>query len=113
MQRAIALGALWLCLLLPAAVQAALAHRCADAAAGQAAKLVAFHHGPDDRIAVDARSVRQIAGLTNPAARDQSFDVLEVWGYVYKGSYRMRFIYARLPGSCVLMGQEILEHARL
>lgn len=38
-----------------------------------------------------------------------SFDVLEVWGYIYKAEYRMRFIYARIPGECVLMGQEILE----
>ena len=28
-------------------------------------------------------------------------------------SYRMRFIYARVPGECVLMGQEVLEFASL
>ncbi len=37
------------------------------------------------------------------------FDVLEVWGYIYKAEYRMRFLYAQIPGECVLMGQEILE----
>jgi hypothetical protein len=37
------------------------------------------------------------------------FDVLEVWGHVYKATYRMRFIYAQIPNSCALMGQEILE----
>jgi len=37
------------------------------------------------------------------------FDVLEVWGYIYKAEYRMRFIYAQIPGSCLLMGQEIIE----
>lgn len=37
------------------------------------------------------------------------FDVLEVWGYIYKAQYRMRFLYAQMPGACVLMGQEILE----
>jgi hypothetical protein len=37
------------------------------------------------------------------------FDVLEVWGYIYKAEYRMRFIYAQIPDSCVLMGQEIIE----
>ena len=36
-------------------------------------------------------------------------DVLEVWGYIYKAEYRMRFLYAQMPGTCVLMGQEILE----
>ena len=25
------------------------------------------------------------------------FDVLEVWGYIYKAEYRMRFIYAQIP----------------
>jgi len=38
---------------------------------------------------------------------------VEVWGYVYKGQYRMRFIYAQPPQNCVLMGQEILEYADL
>jgi hypothetical protein len=37
------------------------------------------------------------------------FDVLEVVGHIYKASYRMRLIYAQIKGSCVLMGQEILE----
>jgi len=37
------------------------------------------------------------------------FDVLEVWGYIYKAQYRMRFLYAQIPDACVLMGQEILE----
>ena len=27
------------------------------------------------------------------------FDVLEVWGYIYKAEYRMRFIYAQIPTS--------------
>ena len=36
-------------------------------------------------------------------------DVLEVWGHIYKADYRMRFIYAQVSGTCLLMGQEILE----
>ena len=39
----------------------------------------------------------------------QTFDVLEVWGHIYKADYRMRLIYAQIKGSCALMGQEILE----
>ena len=39
------------------------------------------------------------------------FDVLEVNGYVYKATYRMRFIYAQIPDACVLMGQEMIELA--
>jgi hypothetical protein len=49
--------------------------------------------------------------LRNPADRRQQFDVLEVQGYVYRASYQMRLIYARIPGKCVLMGQEILERS--
>jgi hypothetical protein len=36
-----------------------------------------------------------------------------VWGNIYKGQYRMRFIYARQQKECVLMGQEIIEYAKL
>jgi hypothetical protein len=61
--------------------------------------------------------LRQLApnagAIRNPANRAQRFDVLEVWGDVYKAQYRMRFIDARLPGECVLMGQEILESSSL
>jgi hypothetical protein len=37
------------------------------------------------------------------------FDVLQVWGAIYKADYRMRFVYAQIADSCTLMGQEILE----
>ena len=91
---------------------AAPTHRCAGAATEQAAKLLAFHFGSDTRAEIDG-PVKRIVPLSNPADRKQVFDVLEVWAGVYKGRYRMRFIYARLPGDCILMGQEILEYARL
>ena len=40
-------------------------------------------------------------------------DVLEVWGYIYKAEYRMRFIYiqSKDKNSCALMGQEIIENS--
>ena len=57
--------------------------------------------------------MKSLAPLRNPADRKQMFDVLEVPGCVEKARYRMRFIYAQLPGDCVLMGQEIMEDARL
>jgi hypothetical protein len=88
------------------------AHHCSSAATEQAKKLLAFHFGPDNRIEID-KSVKELAPIHNPANKKQLFDVLEVWGYIYKGQYRMRFIYARLPGECILMGQEILEYASL
>jgi hypothetical protein len=87
-------------------------HSCADAATEQARKLLAFHFGSSDRIDI-APSVKTLSPIPNPANRKQRFDVLEIWGYLYKGRYRMRFIYAQQPGECVLMGQEILEYASL
>ncbi|MGE3177889.1 MAG: hypothetical protein AB7O32_10505 [Vicinamibacterales bacterium] len=87
-------------------------HRCAGTASEQAARLLAFHLGSSDRIEI-APAVKTLAPIRNPADRRQRFDVLEVWGYVEKGQYRMRFLFARLPGDCLLMGQEILEHAAL
>jgi hypothetical protein len=87
-------------------------HRCAPAAREQAQKLLAFHVGGDERIEIDM-SVRTLAPIRNPANRLQRFDVLEVWGRIYKGQYRLRLLYARIPKECVLMGQEVLEYADL
>lgn len=87
-------------------------HRCAPAAREQAQKLLAFHVGGDGRLEIDM-SVRTLPSIRNPANRLQRFDVLEVWGRIYKGQYRLRLIYARIPKECVLMGQEVLEYADL
>ncbi|WP_420997009.1 hypothetical protein ACKI2N_013685 [Cupriavidus sp. 30B13] len=92
-----------------AAAAAAPQHACAPAALKQAGKLLAFHAGPDDRIEIDT-GVKVLAPLKNPAGKDK-YDVLEVYGYIYKGTYRMHFIYA--PAGCTLMGQEVLEIANL
>ena len=88
------------------------AHHCATEAVEQAEKLLTFHFGPDGRIEID-KSVSVVAPIRNPANRAQFFDVLEVWGHIYKGEYRMHLIYAQIPGECVLMGQEVLEFASL
>lgn len=88
------------------------AHRCASAASEQAQKLLVFHFGPDDRIEID-KSVKVLPPIRNPANPAQRLAVLEVWGHIYKGQYRMRFIYAQIPKECVLMGQEVLEYASL
>ena len=87
-------------------------HRCAAEAVEQAQKLLTFHFGQDGRIEID-KSARVVAPIANPANRAQRFDVLEVWGHIYKGEYRMHFIYAQIPGECILMGQEVLEFASL
>ena len=87
-------------------------HHCSSAATEQARKLLAFHFGTDHRIEID-KLVKKLAPIPNPSNKKQLFDVLEVWGYIYKGQYRMRFIYARLPGECILIGQEIMEYVDL
>lgn len=85
---------------------------CAARATDRAKQLLAFHFGPDDRITVD-KSAKRLPSLRNPEDPAQSYEVLEVWGYIYKGRYRMRFIYFNSPASsCLLMGEEILEYAR-
>lgn len=87
-------------------------HRCSEAATKQALKLLNFHAGSDDRIEID-KAVKILSPMRNPANKSQSFDVLEVLGYIYKGQYRMHFIYAQNSGNCLLMGQEIIEFASL
>jgi len=96
----------------PSSISAQPAHHCAAAAGEQAQKLLAFHFGPDGRIEID-KTVKVLAPIRNPANRAQRFDVLEIWGHIYKGQYRMHFIYAQLQDDCVLMGQEVLEFASL
>lgn len=108
------LALLALCALPPslhARAPVAPAHRCAADARTQARRLLALHRGPDDRMAIDSQ-VRVLAPLRNPGGGG-ALDVLELRGYVYKATYRMRFLYAPGRGECVLMGQEILELARV
>jgi hypothetical protein len=86
---------------------------CAARAIGRAKQLLTFHSGPDERMTID-KEVKQMPSMRNPEDPKQTFEVLEVWGYIYKGRYRMRFIYYNSPATaCLLMGEEILEFARL
>ena len=102
-----------LALLLLASFNASAAiPQCSSSAVAQARKLLSFHTDGDDRASVD-KSARQLPSLANPANKAQKFLVLEVMGNVYKGEYRMRFIYYPMGKECVLMGQEILELASL
>ena len=61
--------------------------------------------GPDIGLVTRLKKLPPVKALKGSG----KFDVLEVWGYIYKAEYRMRFIYAQIPDSCLLMGQEILE----
>ncbi|MDM0115404.1 hypothetical protein QTI66_24860 [Variovorax sp. J22R133] len=93
--------------------QAQSTHRCAADALKQAKLLLLFHAGAGTNeadVGVDD-TVKVLAPLRNPVNQRQLFDVLEVAGYVYRANYRMRLIYARVPGTCALMGQEIIERS--
>ncbi|SEK41581.1 hypothetical protein SAMN05428989_0076 [Pseudoxanthomonas sp. GM95] len=87
---------------------------CKDEATVQARKLLVFHFGSDDDRIDISPNVEPLPSIVNPRNARQRFDVLEVWGTIYKGNYRMRFEYwPDKDGSCTLMGQEILEYASL
>ena len=84
-------------------------HGCAADAIAKADQLLRFHGEipPDQPHAVD-KDVKVLTPIKAIKGNGR-FDVLEVWGYIYKTDYRIRLIYAQIKGSCALMGQEILE----
>jgi hypothetical protein len=88
------------------------APQCSGEAVARAKKLLTFHFGEDDRIRISP-DVKELPPIRNPANKKQQFKVLEVWGSIYKGQYRMRLIYYVSGNDCTLMGQEILEYANL
>jgi hypothetical protein len=97
-----------LVLLLLSTSFAGAAPRCAAEAKERAKALLAFHFGEKpDRFAIDD-TVKELPPI-KVLNGNGKFDVLEVWGHIYKGDYRMRFIYAQIKDSCTLMGEEILE----
>jgi hypothetical protein len=101
-------------LFLSTSAAAAQTHPCAQDAIAKARPLLELHHGTkleelgtiDDKVKV-LPAIKALKGKGK-------LDVLEVWGYIYKAEYRMRFIYIQgtKPGEpCALMGQEILENS--
>ena len=88
------------------------ASQCGEQARAQAERLLAFHVGPDDRISIRTE-VEQLDSVPNPGAPEETLQHLEVWGDIYKGRYRMRFLYADVYDGCLLMGQSIMEFAEL
>ncbi|MCC6920397.1 MAG: hypothetical protein IT548_14460 [Alphaproteobacteria bacterium] len=97
-----------------AALSAAQAadHPCAEDAKARAQKLLQFHFTDGDMSEVGNIGIDDQVKVLAPvkAARGTGkFDVIEVIGYIYKAEYRIHLLYAQIPDSCVLMGQEILE----
>ena len=94
------------------------AHPCADDAIAKALPLLQLHFCGGNGCKSDAKdsvgreniesSVKTIGSMKVPVGKGR-MDILEVTGHVYKANYRMRFLYAQIPNTCALMGQEILE----
>ena len=92
----------------PGSAEAQTAHPCAADAVDHARKLLAFHFD-DASTEVSVDDTAKAVGTVKALRGEGRFDVLEVWGFIYKAEYRMHFLYAQIPGTCALMGQEILE----
>lgn len=85
-------------------------HPCAGDAVAKAAPLLKLHLDDAElakNVAIDAQ-VKTLAPVKALKGNGR-FDVLEVTAHVVKADYRLRFLYAQIKGSCVLMGQEIIE----
>jgi hypothetical protein len=109
MKRVLAAHLLPVLLLTTTTAHAAMDQPCVAQAVVKAGPLLRFHN---DLKATDPVDIEPDAKLLPPVKALKgkgSFDVLEVTGHYIKATYRMRFIYAQVKGSCVLMGQEILE----
>lgn len=100
-----------LCLVTSGLASGKPVHHCSIEASIQAKKLLNFHFGLDDRTEID-KHVAVLKPIKNPAGKGK-LDVLEIYGHIYKGTYRMRFIYAQTKNQCLLVGQEILEMTSL
>ena len=95
-------------LLTAAAIAPAIAHPCDADARTRAVPLLQLHfEDPQVEVGIgdDVKELAPVKALKGSG----KFDVLEVWGYIYKAEYRMHFIYAQIPNECLLMGQEIIE----
>ncbi len=95
---------------------AATRHACSSDAINRAKQLLVFYRQPDELGFAGQWTVDDVATKIGTVAAihgKRRYDVLQVWGYIYKARYRMRFIYALVTGKCVLMGEEIYEDSAL
>ena len=92
-----------------AATAQAAPHACASDAIAKAEQLLRLHGEAQTDQPVAVEEGVKILPPVKALKGNGRFDVLEVWGHIYKADYRIRLIYAQIKGSCALMGQEILE----
>lgn len=84
---------------------------CLDVAIEKAPKLIEFHFGNLNgfNVEIDRDSAKNLKQIKNPADVSENLAVVEIWGSVYKGNYRTRFIFSTKDGGCLLVGQEVIE----
>ncbi len=87
-------------------------HPCAKDAAAKGNLLLKFHflEGEEDKnfkatVGDDVKVLPPVKAVIG----NGRFDVLEVWAAIYRTEYRMRFLYTQTKGSCILIGQEIIQ----
>ena len=84
---------------------------CFSDAKSKAKTLLDFYRSSDPRAAVGEPKERP--SIKSPDGK-RKYRVIEVPGFIYKGEYRIRLIYATLSDDpCLLMGEEILDLSRL
>jgi hypothetical protein len=101
--------AAFLLVVIATATARAQGHACSADAIAKAALLLRFHANVEAGEPVDVEQNVKVLPPIKALKGNGRFDVLEVAGHIYKATYRMRLIYAQIKGSCLLMGQEILE----
>lgn len=84
------------------------AEPCAGDAKAKAQALLKLHAETTAQMPGTVGEIKRLGDIKALKGKGR-FDVLETTGYVYKAEYRIRLIYAQIKGSCILMGQEILE----
>jgi hypothetical protein len=104
----------WFSVGLAVAASAEESHPCSADAASNADRLLEFYakqNGFDGKWSVDKPVTKM--GTVRSIDGSQRFDVLELWGNLYRARYRMRFIYGMVDGHCALVGEEIFENTGL
>jgi hypothetical protein len=91
-------------------LQASTQHRCADDARQLAMSLLSHHVSPTEHTVHIDSKVSVLTPVRHPSKRNLVLDRIEVWGFVYKGHFRMRMLYLRGTKECHVVGQEVLTY---
>ena len=82
-------------------------HPCEGAAREVALKLLRLQSDGDERASVEGDATLQ-KPVKAPKGKAK-YDVLQVMGFVYKATFRVRVLYLQGDASCARVGMEIVE----